>query len=82
VIVLFAEVYVKSSTPATDVVLAEVILPSGAIAITGISVDEPYVFAVTPEFDMSVVISMIPAFDVADPVTSPLKFTVVVDADP
>jgi hypothetical protein len=40
-IVLLADVYVKSSTPATGVVFATVILPSASTVKTGIAVAEP-----------------------------------------
>ena len=46
--VLFAVVHSVLSTPAIGAVLAKVMRPSASTVSTGIAVDEPYVFAVTP----------------------------------
>ena len=80
-IVLFASSKKKSSTPATAEVFATVIRPSSSIVNTGICVGEPYVPATTPVFASSVVISTIPLFDTAEPVTFPVRLTVVVAED-
>ena len=54
------------------VVVAEVTLPFASTVIDGINVDDPYVFAVTPEFARVVVNVPVPV-----PVTSPVKVIAV-----